>query len=62
MRGRPLIRCAGTDFEPHYPMWLRIGDTCPLCLVIKRDSNAREKILSQGRDVQTRDELKEWNG
>jgi hypothetical protein len=62
MRGRPLTRCAGTDFEPHYPMWLRIGDTCPLCLVIKRDPNAREKILSQGRDIQTRDELKEWNG
>lgn len=62
MRGRPLVRCGGTDLEPHYPVWLRIGDVCPLCLVIRRDPNAREIIISQGYDVKTRSELKEWNG
>ena len=62
MRGLPLVSCAGTDFEPHYPMWLRVKDICPLCLVIRRDPNAREIIISQGRDVKTRDELQEWNG
>lgn len=61
MRGRPLVRCAGTDLEPHYPMWLRRGDVCPLCLVILGEPNVRERIICQGRDVQTRDELQEWN-
>lgn len=43
-------------------MWLRLDDRCPLCLVINRDPNVREIVLHQGRDVKTRDELKEWFG
>ena len=65
MRGRPLNVCRGDTQYPHLPLWLRIGDTCPLCLVLRdpslRDA-ARQQIIKQAREALERDELQEWKG
>jgi len=69
MRGRPLNGCRGTDQLPHLPLWLplwlRLGDTCPLCLVLRdpslRDA-ARQQVVQQAREALKRDELQEWKG
>ena len=65
MRGRPLVPCRGTDQLPDLPLWLRVGDTCPLCLVLRDPSlrdTTRQQIVKQAREALERDELQEWKG
>ena len=65
MRGRPLVNCRGAEPAPHLPLWLRYDDACPLCLVLRSpdlDPATRDAIVQQGREMITRDELKEWSG
>ena len=65
MRGRPLNGCRGANQLPHLQLWLRISDTCPLCLVLRdpslRDA-ARQQVVQQAREALKRDELQEWKG
>lgn len=65
MRGRPLIRCVGIDKLPHLSIWLRFGDTCPLCLVLRDPSlrdTLRQQVVQQAHEASQRDELQEWRG